>query len=96
MDKSEKYAVKMESQLKQWDTDVDKLAASTAKHSGEALAAYQETIRRMRAERDSAHDTFNRMRVASDEAGRQLQSKMRVAWHTMEKALEKATADFRK
>ena len=96
MDKSEKYVVKMESQLKQWDTDMDKLAAGTAKRSGDALAEYQETLRSMRAERDAAHETFNRMRVASDEAGRQLQSKMRVAWHTMEKALEKATADFRK
>jgi len=96
MDKSQKYAVKMESQLRQWDADVDKLADGTAKRSGEALAEYQEAIRRMRAERDAAHDTFNRMRLASDEAGRQLQSKMRVAWHTMEKALEKATADFRK
>ena len=96
MDKSEKYVLKMESQLKAWDTAVDKLADGAAKRSGEALASYQETLRRMRAERDSAHATFTEMRVATDEAGRKLQSRMRVAWHTMEKALEQATADLRK
>ena len=96
MSKSDKYAVKMETQLKEWDTAVDKLATGVSRHTGEALAAFQENLRQMRSERDSAHDTFNRMRTATDEAGRQLQSKMRVAWHTMEAALQKATDDFRK
>ena len=96
MDKGEKYAKKMEGQLKDFDIQVDKLVAGTTKHAGEALAAYQETLRRLRAERDIGHDTFKRMQVATEEAGRQLQSKMRVTWHTMEKALEKATADSRK
>jgi hypothetical protein len=96
MEKSEKYAIKMQTQLKEWDTAVDRLADASKKYSGEALVAYQETLRKMRAERDSAHDTFKRMRVASAEAGRQLQSQMRVAWHTMESALADASVDKRK
>lgn len=96
MDKTAKYAVKMESQLKEWDVEVERLTASVASRSGEALARCQETIRRLGADRDAAHVTFKRMRIATDEAGRKLQSQMRVAWHTMEKALEKATEDLRK
>lgn len=96
MDKSDKYAGKMEEQLKKWDAELDKLVAAGEKRSGEALAAYQACIRDLRTERDDAHQTFAQMRLATDEAGRKLQSKMRVSWHTMSAALEKATNDLRK
>ena len=96
MDKTEKYAEKMAEQLKAWDEELDKLAAAGEKRSGEALAAYQACIRDLRTERDEAHQTFAQMRLATAEAGRKLQSKMRVSWHTMSTALEKATNDLRK
>lgn len=96
MDKSDKYVIKMEEQLKKFDADLDKLAAAGEKRSGEALAAYQACIRDLRLERDEGQQTFARMRLATAEAGRQLQSKMRVSWHTMQKALEKATLDLRR
>ena len=96
MEKSDKYAVKMESMLKEWDGELDKLAAYGEKRSGEALEAYQAAVRNLRAERDAAHETFGQMRLATAEAGRKLQSKMRVSWHTMEAALAKANADLRK
>ena len=96
MDKSEKYAEKMVEQLKEWDAELDRLVAAGEKRSGEALAAYQACIRDLRTERDDAHQTFARMRLATAEEGRKLQSKMRVSWHTMQAALEKATADLRK
>ena len=96
MDKSEKYVGKMEEQLKAWDAELDKLAAAGEKRSGEALAAYQACIRDLRTERDGAHATFAQMRVATDEEGRKLQSRMRVSWHTLQAALQQATADLRK
>jgi hypothetical protein len=96
MDKSEKYVARMEEHLKRWDAEVDKLAAAGEAKGVEARVAYQDCIKDLRAGRDEAHRTFGEMRVATQEAGRQLQSKMRVAWHTMESALEKATADLRK
>ena len=96
MEKSDKYAGKMEEQLKKWDAELDKLAVAGEKRSGEALAAYQACIRDLRTGRDEAHQTFTQMRLATAEEGRKLQSKMRVSWHTLQAALEKATADLRK
>ena len=96
MDKSEKYVAKMEAHLKQWDAELDKLAAAGEAKGVEARVAYQDCIKDLRAGRDEAHRTFGEMRVATQEAGRQMQSKMRVAWHTMQSALEKATAELRK
>jgi hypothetical protein len=95
-EKSDKYAEKMEAQLKTWDAELDKLVAAGEKRSGEALAAYQACMRDLRTERDDAHQTFGEMRLATAEAGRKLQSKMRVSWHTMQKALDKAMIDLRK
>jgi DNA-binding ferritin-like protein len=96
MDKSDKYVLKMEEQLKKWDAEVDKLAAAGEAKGVEARVAYQDCIKDLRAGRDEAHETFGQMRAATAEAGRQLQSKMRAAWHSMQKALEKATADLHK
>jgi hypothetical protein len=96
MEKGDKYVTKMEEHLKQWDAEVERLSAYGQTKGVEARVAYQDCIKALRVERDEAHRTFGEMRVATQEAGRQMQSKMRVAWHTMQKALEKATADLRK
>ena len=94
MDKSQKYALKMESLLKQLDGDLEKLAAAGNTRTGEALAAYHAVMRALRAERDNAYAIFGQMRVATAEAARKLESKMRVSWTTIEQALAKANADF--
>ena len=86
MDKSQKYALKMESLLKQLDGDLEKLAA----------AGDKPVVRALRAERDGAYAIFAQMRVATAEAARKLESKMRVSWTTIEQALEKANAEFAK
>ena len=96
MEKSDKYVIKMQEQLREWDVALDRLATAGEKRAGEALATYQARMQELRAERDEAHRTFGEMQLATAESGRKLASKMRVSWHTMQAALEKATADLRK
>ena len=90
------YVARMQTQLKQWDADVDALAARGEKASAEARIAYQERIKGLRASRDAAHKRFQEIRVASESAGAQMQAGMRTAWETMQKALEKMASDLRK
>ena len=86
----------MEAQLKKWDADLEALAAEGQKASDEARTAYHERINALRATRDAARQTFQEMRAVSGAAGEQLQSGMKSAWETMQKALEKAAAELRK
>jgi hypothetical protein len=90
------YLARMETQLKKWDADLDALAAEGEKAGAAARAAYHVRIKDLRAKRDAAQKTFQEIRAASGAAGEQLQSGMKSAWETMQKALEKAAADLRK
>lgn len=96
MEKNSAYVAKMDKQLKQWDADVDALAAQGEKASDAARTTYQEYVKGMRASRDAAQHTFQEMRVASQEAGEKMQAKMTAAWESMQKALEKAASDMKK
>lgn len=90
------YVARMEAQLKKWDAEVDALAAKGEKAGAEARAAYHAQMRDLRASRDAAQKTFQEIRVASESAGAQMQTGMRTAWETMQKALEKVSSDLRK
>jgi mevalonate pyrophosphate decarboxylase len=86
----------METQLRKWDAELEALAARGDMAKGEAKAAYHAGIDDLRASRDAAHRTFQELRVASESAGAQMHAGMKVAWETMQKALERVSADLRK
>ena len=96
MDKKSDYVVTMEAQMKKWDADLDALSAAGEKATDTARATYQENLKSLRANRDEARKTFQEMSIASLEAGEKMQAKMSASWETMQKSLEKVSADLRK
>ena len=96
MIRNSEYVARMETQLKNWDADLDALAAKGEKASAEMRAAYQERISDLRASRGAVQATLQQMSAATATAGEQMQAGMQVAWETMQKALEKVSADLRK
>jgi hypothetical protein len=96
MDKKSDYAATMETQMKKWDAEVDALAAAGEKATESARATYQANVKSLRANRDEAQKTFQEMSVAGVEAGEKMRAKMTASWETMQKALEKVSADLRK
>ena len=95
MGKNADYVAKMETQLKQWDAEVDALAAQGEKAGAQARAGYLEQVKAMRANRDAAQKTLREMRAAGEAAGAQMQVGMEAAWKTMQKSLEKASTELR-
>jgi mevalonate pyrophosphate decarboxylase len=93
MGMNDEYAASMRVQLKKWDAEVDALTARGERVSAGARAAYQRQLNDLRANRDAAHKTFQEIRVASESAGAPMQAGMKTAWETMQKALEKVSAD---
>ena len=87
---------KIEAQLKQWDAEVDALAAEGEKAAAKARAAYHEQIKHLRASRDAAQKIFHEIRVAGESAGEQMHAGMKSAWETLQKTLEKASSNLRK
>jgi hypothetical protein len=96
MHKKTDYLATMETQLKKWDADMDELVAAGARANDNARNDYQDGLKGLRAKRDSAHNTLQEMRLATQEAGEKMQAKMSAAWETMQKSLEKVSADLTK
>jgi len=87
---------KIEDQLKEWDAEVDALAAEGESASTHVRAAYHEQIKHLRASREAAQKTFHEIRVAGESAGEHMHAGLTAAWETLQKALEKVSLDLRK
>ena len=96
MSKKDEYFTMMESQIKKWDAEVDKLRAKSGQMSAEARVKYEEQLKAMRANRDAAHKKLQEMRTATEAAWQHAQSGMDAAWASMKNALEKASSQFKK
>jgi hypothetical protein len=96
MTKKSAYVTKMETQLKNWNSDVDALAAEGEKLKGKARAAYSEQVKNLRASSGAAHKAFEDMRIASETAAEQMQAAMETAWASMQKTLKRVSSDLRR
>ena len=96
MSKNSDYAMRMKSQLDQWDADVDALVAEGAKRSIEVRTACEAQVRALRVSRDTAREAFQKLRAASESVSAQMHDGMQDAWEGMQHALKKATTDLRK
>jgi uncharacterized coiled-coil DUF342 family protein len=96
MSKKDEYFTMMESQIKKWDAEVDKLRARSAQMSADARDKYDEQLKAMRANRDAAYKKLQEMRTASESAWQNMQAGMDSAWASMKNALDKASSQFKK
>ena len=90
------YVAKMEKQLKQWDAQVDALAAAGDRASAASRASYQESVKALRANREIARKSLLEMKAASQDAAKKMQARLTATWETMQKSLAKASADLGK
>ena len=96
MSKKDEYFAKMESQIKKWDTEVDKLRAKSEQMGAEARAKFADQLKAMRANRDAAFKKLAELQGASESAWQHMQAGVDEAWQSMKNALEKASAKLKK
>jgi hypothetical protein len=90
------FVTHMQSQLKQWDTDVAALVEEGKKASAQARTQYDEGLKGLRASRDAAQKSFQQICVSSGDAATQLHAGMEGAWTTMRTGLETLMQDLKK
>jgi hypothetical protein len=95
MGKKDDYCATMETEIKNWDAEVDNLNAKGKQLSAEARAGYDTQLKALRADRDFAYSKLQEMRKANESAWQQMQSGMDAAWTTMKNALEKAASQYK-
>jgi predicted nucleic acid-binding Zn-ribbon protein len=90
------YLAQMNSQLKKWDGEMDKLTAKTHELGAEARAKYQAQLDALRANRDAALKKMQEITTASESAWHEVSKGMTTVWDAMKAALEKAGSQFKK
>jgi uncharacterized coiled-coil DUF342 family protein len=96
MTKREEYIEKLNTQLKKWDEEIDKLEGKAGEFGAEAKDKYREQMQALRAQRDVAMKKMQELGAASESAWQQMATGMNQAWEAMKTAMEKAAASFTK
>ncbi|MCG6876038.1 MAG: coiled coil domain-containing protein [Betaproteobacteria bacterium] len=89
------YVAIMESQIKTWDAEVDKLSAIADKMNADARTKYGEHLKKMRTNRDAAYKKLQEMQAANESAWQQMKADMEGAWAAMKSATDQASALFK-
>ncbi len=95
MSMKDDYVAIMESQIKSWDTEVDKLSAKAEQMNADARAKYAEQLKTMRANRDAAYKKLQEMQAANESAWQQMQAGVDAAWAATKSATDQASALFK-
>jgi len=95
MVKKDEYCATMESEIKKWDAEVDKLNAKGKQMSADARVGYDAQVKAMRADRDLAYSKLQELRVANESAWQHMQSGVDAAWASMKSALHKAALQYK-
>jgi molecular chaperone GrpE (heat shock protein) len=95
MSRNSEYISRMQAQLKNWDADLQALAAQGNGAGAEANAAFAAHLKQLGTTRDSAHKAFRQIRAASEAASQQMQDGLDTTLKAMQKSLEKVAADLR-
>ena len=95
MGKKDEYFTTMQTELKNWDAEVDKLNAKGVQMSADMRAGYDTQVKAMRADRDLAYSKLEEIRTANESAWEHMQAGVEAAWTSMKNGLTKAAAQFK-
>ena len=95
MSMKDDYVAIMESQIKTWDAEVDKLSAKAEQMNTDARAKYAEQLKTMRASRDAAYKKLQEIQAANESAWQQMQAGVEAAWAATKSATDQASALFK-
>ena len=74
MSKKDEYCATMESEIKKWDGEVDKLNAKGKQVSADLRVGYDTQLKAMRADRDLAYSKLQEVRTANESAWQHMQA----------------------
>ena len=95
MGKKDEYFAAMESEIKKWDAEVDRLNAKGKQMSADIRVRYDTQVKAMRADRDLAYSKLQELRTANESAWQHMQSGVDAAWASMKNALAKASSQYK-
>jgi len=95
MTKKEAYEKKIESQLQEWKSDIDKMKAKIDKVDAETQLEYYKQIEDLRTKQEYAQKKLAELKASSESAWEDLKVGIDLAWTSLEEAVKSASNRFR-
>ena len=95
MSMKEAYEKKLQAQLDEWNTEIDKLKAKADKAEADAQLEYYKQIKELRSMQEEANSKLAELKEASDDAWEDLKAGMDSAWDSLGNALKSAASKFK-
>jgi hypothetical protein len=95
MDSTESYVQKMEAQLKEWGTALDRMKTKADQASAETKLKMQRQIEDLKAREIAARAKLQQIKSAGQQALHDARGTIDKAWADLKGAFERARADFK-
>ena len=96
MSTRDEYVRKMHSMLDKWNAEIDVLSAKAERAETEARGEFDKQIAALRVKQDEARAKLETLRNAGEDAWKDFQAGIEMAWDAMHEAIESAKSRFNK
>jgi len=94
MSMKEAYEKKLQSQLDEWNAEIDKLKAKADSAEADAQLEYYKQIEELRSMQDAAGKKLDELKEAGDDAWEDLKAGIDSAWDSLSSSVKSAVSRF--
>ncbi len=95
MDTKTAYKQKIQSQLDEWNAEIDKLKAKADSAGADAQLEYNQQIKEIRDRQDTVKQKLNELEESSEGAWEEVKTGMDEAMDALDKSLKSAASRFK-
>ncbi|GAB6193322.1 sll1863 family stress response protein [Desulfocastanea catecholica] len=95
MSMKEAYEKKLQSQLDQWNAEIDKLKAKADAAEADAQLKYYKQIEELRSMQAAANEKLDQLKEAGDDGWEDLKAGIDNAWDSLSGAIKSAASRFK-
>ncbi len=95
MDDKSAYKQKIQSQINQWNAEIDKLKAKADSASADAQLEYNQQIREIRDRQGAVEQKLNELEEAGEGAWEDIKTGLNEAMDALDDSLKSASAHFK-
>ncbi|GGD78675.1 coiled coil domain-containing protein [Lacimicrobium alkaliphilum] len=95
MSEKEAYQKKLQAQLDEWNSEIDKLRAKADQAEADAQLEYYQQIETLREKQQESSRKLEELKAASDDAWQDMKAGIDSAWDSLGRSLESAKSRFK-
>ncbi len=95
MDKREQYIRKLDAKLREWNAELEKIAARIDQAGAERRIELQKKYEQVKAQRDDVRSRMDKLKNSTGEAWQEIKSGLEAAWKKLDESFQEARKTFK-